>query len=405
MRIPMLVSLAGLLMATSAAAQDVTWAYAKGTDFTRLKAYAWTAGHPRGDPLNHQRIVSAIEAQLAAKGFTKVDPTEHPDALVAYHANFARNFALDEFGSGLGGFPFGGTWTRRARVEEIVVGSLVVDVVDAKSSTIVWRGTASKDIDVHAKPESRDKQVNNVVEKLFRHVPGRRGTLVIRYVAAVALLAMTGEVASAQQLRTLFQRASRSVVVVRTVETTLAPGSAMGLVSARGLGSGTIISSNGSVLTAAHVVQAADRANVELQDGRLFPARVVASSPLGVALLKMESPPPDLVPAPVGNSDSLMTGDEVVLIGAPYGLGYSLDVGHVSGRLMPRQTVSSVPLEFIQTDARVSQGHLGGPMFNPRGEVVGVVGWMFTESDGSEGLGFAVSANVAKRLLSSTGSF
>lgn len=229
---------------------------------------------------------------------------------------------------------------------------------------------------------------------------------VVQCVAAVALLALTGGSASAQQVRELFERASRSVVVVRTVEKTLAALPSTGWVSARGLGSGTIVSSDGSVLTAAHVVQAADRVGVELQDGRVFPARVVASSPRSdVALLRMESPPPDLVPAPLGNSDSVMTGDEIVVIGAPFGLGSSLSVGHVSGRLMPRQTVSGVPLEFIQTDAHISRGNSGGPMFNLRGEVVGIVSWMLTESGGYEGLGFAVSVNVAKRVLSPTGSF
>jgi hypothetical protein len=172
MRITLLAGLAGMMVVSSAAAQDVSWDYAKGTDFTRLKTYAWTAGHPLPDPLNHQRIVGAIEAQLATKGFTKVDPADHPDALVAYHAGLARNFALAEFGSGWGGFHFGGTWTRRARVEEITVGSLVVDIVDAASGTIVWRGTASKDIDLNAKPATRDKQVNRAMKKLFKHYPG-----------------------------------------------------------------------------------------------------------------------------------------------------------------------------------------------------------------------------------------
>ncbi len=172
MRIPTLVSLAGLLLVTSAAAQDVSWDFAKGTDFTRLRTYAWTTGHPLADQMNHQRIVHAIEAQLAAKGFTKVDPGEHPDALVAYYAGFEKNLALNELGSGWGGPHFGGTWTNRARVEAIVVGSLIVDIIDANARTIVWRGTVSKDIDVHAKPKDRDKQVNKAVEKLFKHYPG-----------------------------------------------------------------------------------------------------------------------------------------------------------------------------------------------------------------------------------------
>ena len=236
----------------------------------------------------------------------------------------------------------------------------------------------------------------------------------IRYLMAVALLAPTGGSASAQQARELFEQASRSVVVVRTVEQTLAPDSSMGLVGASGLGSGTIISSNGLVLTAAHVVQTADRVGVELQGGHRFLARVVARSPRAdVALLKMESLPPYLVPARMGDSDSLMTGDEVVVIGAPYGLGYqlgyglgyNLSVGHVSGRLLPSQTASGVPLEFIQTDAHISPGNSGGPLFNLQGEVVGVVSWIVTESGGHEGLGLAISANVAQRLLSSSGTF
>jgi hypothetical protein len=168
----LLAVLTAMTAVSGAAAQDVTWDYAKGTDFARLKTYAWTTGHPVPDPLNDQRIVSAIEAQLAAKGLTKVDPAEHPDALVAYHANFSRDLSFDEFGSGWGGFRFGGTWTRRARVESVLVGSLVVDIVDANARTIVWRGMATKDIDVHARPDARDKQVKQAVEKLFKHYPG-----------------------------------------------------------------------------------------------------------------------------------------------------------------------------------------------------------------------------------------
>ena len=143
MRIPMLVGLAGLLMVTNAAAQDVSWDYVKGTDFTRFRTYAWTAGHP--------------------------------DALVAYYAGFEKNLALNEIGSGWGGPHFGGTFTNRARVEEITVGSIIVDIIDANARSIVWRGTASKDLDVHAKPKDRDKQVNKAMRKLFTHYPGDDG--------------------------------------------------------------------------------------------------------------------------------------------------------------------------------------------------------------------------------------
>jgi S1-C subfamily serine protease len=160
------------------------------------------------------------------------------------------------------------------------------------------------------------------------------------------------------------------------------------------------------VLTAAHVVQAADQVAVELQDGRVFLARVVASAPRAdVALLRMEEPPPDLVPARLGNSDSLFTGDDVIVVGAPYGLSYTLSAGHVSGRLKPGATVSGVPLEFIQTDAHINEGNSGGPMFNMKGEVAGVVSWILTQSGGFEGIGFAVTANAARQLLLTTSSF
>jgi S1-C subfamily serine protease len=228
----------------------------------------------------------------------------------------------------------------------------------------------------------------------------------IRNGCVAALLLWSGVPAEAQEVRSLFQRVRPSVVVVRTLETALSPGPGRGLVTAGGLGSGTIISADGRILTAAHVVQAADRVGVELQDGRFFMARVVASSPRAdVALLQLESPPADLVAARLGDSDSLQTGDEIIVVGAPYGLSYTLTVGHVSGRIQPRTTISGVSMELVQTDAAINQGNSGGPMFNLKGEVVGVVSHILTLSGGFEGLGFAVTSNVAAELLLSTGSF
>ena len=221
----------------------------------------------------------------------------------------------------------------------------------------------------------------------------------------VAGWALAGSLA-AQDLRQFFQRASQSVVVVRTVEKTVTAEGRGGLTSSSGIGSGTVVSFDGNILTAAHVVQTADRVRVEFKDGRKFTARVVASSPRAdVALLKMDNPPADLIPAKLADSDALETGDQVVVIGAPYGLSYTLTVGHMSGRLKPREVVGGIPMEFIQTDAAINQGNSGGPMFNLKGEVVGVVSYILTNSGGFEGLGFAVSSNVAEKLLLSKASF
>ena len=227
-----------------------------------------------------------------------------------------------------------------------------------------------------------------------------------RCLFSLGLLPIVTVPAEGQQLRDLFQRSSRSVVVVRTAEKTLSAEPGKGLVSAGGLGSGTIIASDGTILTAAHVVQTADKVAVQLQDGRSFMARVVASSPRAdVALLKMESPPADLAAARLGNSDSLLTGDQIAIVGAPYGLSYTFTVGHVSGRHRVKETINGIPMEFIQTDASINQGNSGGPMFNMAGEVVGVVSYILSQSGGFEGLGFAVSSKVAEKLLITTGSF
>lgn len=235
-----------------------------------------------------------------------------------------------------------------------------------------------------------------------------RTEMSLRTGAAIVALFASGipGIARGQQVRELFERTSRSVVVVRTLEKALAPDPRAGFVMAGGQGSGTVISAEGRILTAAHVVQTADRVGVELQDGRLFTASVVASSPRAdVALLQLDNPPPDLVPARLGDSDQLRTGDQVIVVGAPYGLSYTLTVGHLSGRLKAMGTIGGVTMEFLQTDAAINQGNSGGPMFNLAGEVVGVVSHILSKSGGFEGLGFAVPANVAEKLLLSSRSF
>jgi len=123
------------------------------------------------DELNHKRIVNAVDAQLAAKGFTKVEPGANPDVLVAYHATFNKNLQINGFSSGWGSYRFGGNRSGTARVDELLIGTLVVDMVDAKTKTIVWRGTATKEVDVKASPEKREKNINKAAEKLFKNYP------------------------------------------------------------------------------------------------------------------------------------------------------------------------------------------------------------------------------------------
>jgi S1-C subfamily serine protease len=205
----------------------------------------------------------------------------------------------------------------------------------------------------------------------------------------------------AQQLRDAFRKVSHSVVIVRTkqVDLTPLPGQVVSVVD--GLGSGVVISADGKILTAAHVVQTADVAWVEFQDGREVSAHVVGSDVRAdVALLKLDSLPKGLAPAPLGDSDKVEVGDQIFVVGAPYGIGQTLTAGHLSGRHQLNQNPKSlVPVEFLQTDAAVNSGNSGSPVFTMEGEVIGIMGSIMSQSGGSEGLAFATASNTAKSIL------
>ncbi|HAK61416.1 MAG TPA: trypsin [Nitrospiraceae bacterium] len=210
----------------------------------------------------------------------------------------------------------------------------------------------------------------------------------------------------AASLKSVFKRAKPSVVVLMTEETIQL--SDREEVSAPGLGSGVLISKDGKILTAAHVVQTADDIVAVFHNGKSAPAKVIASEPVAdIALLQLtKGVPKGTAVAKVGDSNKVATGDEIFIIGAPYGLSYTLTAGHISARHKPNTMTGTFSLaEFFQTDAAVNEGNSGGPMFNMRGEVVGIVSHIITKSGGFEGLGFIVSSNTAKELLLDRKSF
>ena len=175
MRIPAFVTAATLAMlGTVTFAQNVTYDFDRTADFSSFKRYAWVRGTTVNDPLNHKRIVGAVDAQLAMRGMTLVARDANPDVLVAYHASFDKNLQITGFSSGWGGYRFAGSRSGSARAEEITVGTLAVDVVNATTGMIVWRGMATKDVDVNAKPEKRDKNINKAAEKIFKNYPPKK---------------------------------------------------------------------------------------------------------------------------------------------------------------------------------------------------------------------------------------
>ena len=220
---------------------------------------------------------------------------------------------------------------------------------------------------------------------------------------AVALLLLPG-LAAAQDVGDVFRRVNPSVVIVRARwQEPASPGKAA---TVREVGSGFLISREGRVITASHVVQTADTITVEFLDGERVEATVVASEPAAdVALLQLARAPAQAVVARLGDSDKAQVGDPVFVVGAPYGIGHSLTVGHLSARYKPGSYNDMALAELLQTDAAINPGNSGGPVFNMAGAVIGVASHNISKSGGFEGLGFAVSINMAKRLLLEEPSF
>ena len=107
----------------------------------------------------------------------------------------------------------------------------------------------------------------------------------------------------------------------------------------------------------------------------------------------------------MGDSDKVKTGDQVLVIGAPFGIEHSLSVGHISGKQNRGMILSGQELEFLQTDAAINTGNSGGPMFNTDGQVIGIVSSILTKAGGFDGIGFAASINPTKDILFEGSSF
>ena len=163
------------------------------------------------------------------------------------------------------------------------------------------------------------------------------------------------------------------------------------------LGSGFIISSDGYVLTNAHVINAADEVIVKLSDKREFKAKIIGSDRrTDVALLKIDAS--GLPKVSIGDPNQLKVGEWVAAIGSPFGLENTMTAGIVSakGRALPQENF--VP--FIQTDVAINPGNSGGPLFNLKGEVVGINSQIYSRSGGSMGLSFAIPIDVAMDVSS-----
>jgi serine protease Do len=235
----------------------------------------------------------------------------------------------------------------------------------------------------------------------------RRGGLAASVLIAVVMgtaLAGGAERADAQTVREVFQKVEPSVVVIRGRGRDV---TASGQTRYAETGSGVLISTDGQVMTASHVVHLLDEISVEFLGGETVTAQVVASEPAAdLSLLKLDRVPPGARVATMADTNTVQVGEQVIVVGAPYGLGHSLSVGYISARWAPNTIYRTMPLaEFFQTDAVINTGNSGGPMFSMKGEVIGIVSHNISKSGGSEGLGFVVTLNTARQLLLEKRSF
>ncbi len=168
-----------------------------------------------------------------------------------------------------------------------------------------------------------------------------------------------------------------------------------------GAGSGSIIDTAGHILTNHHVIRDSTKLEVTLNDGSKWPARFVGADPDNdLAVIKIDAPKEKLAVIPMGDSSELQIGQKVLAIGNPFGLGQTLTTGIISslGRSI-RSEAGTMIEDVIQTDAAINPGNSGGPLLDSRGRIIGINSAIISPTGASVGIGFAIPANTAKRIL------
>jgi len=225
--------------------------------------------------------------------------------------------------------------------------------------------------------------------------------LIVAYLVALVVSAQAAEIqpAGAQAIQQVFQKVAPSVVAIRAQGRDAISGSQTRIIER---GSGVIISQDGKVLTAAYLVHGMDEISVEFPGGVKVSARVVTSEPAAadLALLQLDRVPAGSTVSPVADSNTVQLKERILIVGAPSMLPRSLSVGSISARWAPNTAYRTMPLaEFCQADATIDAGNSGGPMFNMKGEVIGIVSQNISAGDKKDGQGFVVTSNTARHML------
>ncbi len=203
----------------------------------------------------------------------------------------------------------------------------------------------------------------------------------------VAWLAQAAPVRAADDYAPLVERLRPTVVNIQAVGDAEADESS--------LGSGFFVDASGLIVTNHHVIASASEVRVVLADRRTLRARVIGrDSRTDLALLRVERAPRALAAAPLGDSDALRVGEPVIAIGNPFGLGSTVTAGILSAT--ERNLGNGAMGEMLQTDASINPGSSGGPLFNARGEVIGI---STAVVENGQGIGFAIPVNTARGVI------
>jgi len=248
--------------------------------------------------------------------------------------------------------------------------------------------------------------------------PRRRRTVLAASVVAAALAIGAGAGATAVALtghtKTIVRQvtvpdgsgalASNAVPSVATVAKQASRGVVEITVSGSGgsgEGSGFVYDKQGRIVTNAHVVEGASSITVVFQDGTRAKAELVGSDPsTDVAVVKVDVAASRLHPLTLGDSSALQVGDEVIAIGSPFGLAQTVTSGIVSALDREIQAPDGTPIEgAIQTDAAINHGNSGGPLVDLAGKVVGITSQINSESQGNDGIGFAVPSTTVRSVV------
>lgn len=168
----------------------------------------------------------------------------------------------------------------------------------------------------------------------------------------------------------------------------------------KGNGSGSVIDASGHILTNYHVIADAQKLTVSFGGDKVYPARLVGSDPdTDLAVIKID-PPAGMTVVSIGDSDKLSVGQKVLAIGNPFGLDRTLTTGVISGLQRPIRARNGRPIDAaIQTDASINPGNSGGPLLDKYGKMIGINSQILSPAGGSVGVGFAIPANTAKRII------